>query len=223
MVHWQLIFYTPENNIDTNTKSLMEVVMLRFRSVVTLFLIGLFASFPVAVQAASDAVAGAVLPLPADLRADATVFTYDADSGERVVLKAGSNHVECRPLDEESGFTRCYPTNSMARRDLSARLSAQGVEGEELQSAMALAERSGTIKPRVFGSISYRHYNKPDRIQLLMVVSVPNATAEQLGMTTGSQRDNSLAGMGRPWMMRAGTPGAHIMVPINGTELSNQP
>jgi hypothetical protein len=42
-------------------------------------------------------------------------------------------------------------------------------------------------------------------------------------MPTGSQRDNSLAGRGRPWMMREGTPGAHLMIPINGTDLSNGP
>jgi hypothetical protein len=40
-------------------------------------------------------------------------------------------------------------------------------------------------------------------------------------MPTCSQRDNSLAGKGTPWMMLEGTPGAHLMIPINGTELSN--
>ena len=40
-------------------------------------------------------------------------------------------------------------------------------------------------------------------------------------MPTASQRDNSLAGMGLPWMMREGTPNAHLMIPINGTEFSN--
>jgi len=131
--------------------------------------------------------------------------------------------VECQPKDEESGFTRCYPKNSAARRDLSAKLSAQGISGDELQAALAEAERSGRIQPRVFGSVSYRLYDKDDRIRLLMVVSVPNATSAQLGVSTGSQRDNALAGQGRPWMMLEGTPGAHIMIPINGTELSNHP
>jgi hypothetical protein len=43
-----------------------------------------------------------------------------------------------------------------------------------------------------------------------------------LGMSTESQRDPSLDGEGLPWMMREGTPSAHLMIPINGTELSNQ-
>jgi len=64
-------------------------------------------------------------------------------------------------------------------------------------------------------------YEEDDRLKLLWVVYLPNATSEQLGMSTAAQRDQSLAGMGRPWMMREGTPSAHLMIPINSTELSN--
>jgi len=52
---------------------------------------------------------------------------------------------------------------------------------------------------------------------------LPNATSVELGMPTGSQRDNALAGRGLPWMMREGTPAAHLMIPINSTEVSNKP
>lgn len=187
-----------------------------------LILLALLASVPASAQS-REMIARAVLPLPEDLRADATVFTYDADTGERMVLRAGTAHVECRPKDAETQFTRCYGTASAARRDLSAKLSAEGVSGEELQAALRAAERSGSVQPRTFGTVSYRLYDNDDRIQLLMIVSVPNATSAELGMPTGSQRDNSLAGKGRPWMMREGTPGAHLMIPINGTDLSNQP
>ena len=162
----------------------------------------------------------ALSPLPMDLRADATVYTYD-DEGNRVTLKVGSNHVECQPTDDE-GFTRCGPVSQRARRDLQAKLSAQGMEGDELQMALQRAEDAGDIPPRQFGALSYRRFDTSDRIQYLFVVSLPNATAEQLGMPTDSQRDNSLAGMGTPWMMRSGTSGAHLMIPVNGTEYSNQ-
>lgn len=196
--------------------------MTHVRHLAVLALIGLLA--PLAASAQSQAsIDAAVLPLPEDLRAASTVFTYDADTGERVVLRAGTTHVECRPKDEETGFTRCYGTASAARRDLSARLSAEGLSGAELQAELSAAEQSGRIAPRAFGTVSYRLYDEDDRIRLLMIVSVPNATAAQLGMPTGSQRDNSLAGRGRPWMMREGTPGAHLMIPINGTDLSNGP
>jgi len=80
---------------------------------------------------------------------------------------------------------------------------------------MADATKAGALKPAPFGTMSYRLYGKQDRIQLLWVLSVPGATPESIGVSTGSQRDQSLAGDGRPWLMLAGTPGAHIMIPIN--------
>ena len=166
-------------------------------------------------------IAQAVLPLPEDLRADATVYRYDPETGERIVLRQGSNQVECRPKDEE-GFTRCAPTANASRSDMSAKLRAQGMSDEDIAATLVSAEARGLIRPRVFGALSYRLYDEPDRIQLLWIISVPDATPEQLGMPTGSQRDNSLAGRGTPWMMNPGTSGAHLMIPINATELSNK-
>jgi DNA-binding transcriptional MerR regulator len=182
-------------------------------------LAGLFAVVSANAQSTAELIAQAVQPLPEDLRAGAAVFNYD-ENGQRVILRGGSNHVECKPRDE-NGFTMCFPKVTAARRDFSAKLSAEGLEGEELQAAVAAAEADGKIEPTPFGSMMYRLYEKDDRIQLLWVVLLPNATADDLGLSLASQRDNSLAGMGRPWMMREGTPSAHLMIPINGTELSN--
>jgi hypothetical protein len=81
--------------------------------------------------------------------------------------------------------------------------------------------KDGTLKPAPFGAISYRYSDDPQRIKLLWVISVPNATPESLGVSTTSQRDAALAGHGMPWMMLPGTPGAHIMIPINGTPISS--
>ncbi|MBL4821539.1 MAG: hypothetical protein JKY98_11210 [Gammaproteobacteria bacterium] len=192
------------------------------QSVVTLALIGLFVSLSVGAQTTDEAIAKATLPLPEDLRAEAAVFTYDTDTGERIQLRSGANHVECR-LKGDNGFTRCFSILGSARRDLAAKLTAEGMSRDERQAALKTAEENGMIKPRIFGSMSYRLYDKGDRIQLLWILSLPNATSEDLGMPTGAQRDNSLAGKGTPWMMREGTPSAHLMIPINGTELSNHP
>ena len=63
--------------------------------------------------------------------------------------------------------------------------------------------------------MSYRGYDKPDRIQDLWVISLPNMTPEAVGVSTGSQRDQAIAGHGLPWMMQPGKPGAHIMIPID--------
>jgi hypothetical protein len=196
--------------------------MSPIRNVILLAVAGLLISFQASAQSQSQIIAKALSPLPEDLRSDATVYTYDEATGERITLKEGTNHVECRPTDAE-GFTRCNPIYLRGRNDLSAKLQAQGLEGDALTAALQEAEDEGRIAPRRFGSLSYRRFDTPDRIQYLFVVSLPNATPESLGMPTGPQRDNALAGRGTPWMMRPGTPGAHLMIPINGTDLSNQP
>jgi hypothetical protein len=164
---------------------------------------------------AADPIAQAVLPLPEDLRAAATVFTYDKATGARKVLREGSNFVECQPKNPDDGFTWCYNKVTAPRRDLQARLRAEKKGDKEIQDAVADATKAGTIKPTPFGTMSYRLYGKTDRIQLLWVLSVPNATPESIGVSEGSQRDEALKGQGVPWLMLPGTAGAHIMIPIN--------
>ncbi len=175
-------------------------------------ILGLIAAASVGAQSNDEKIAQAVQPLPEDLRAGAGVFEYN-EAGERAVLREASNQVECQPLDED-GFTTCYPLTTQERRDYSAKLGAGGLEGAELFAAAAKAEEDGIIEASPFGSMIYRKYENDDRIQLLWVVFLPGATSDDLGMPTASQRDNSLAGMGRPWMMREGPPGAHLMIPI---------
>ena len=101
------------------------------------------------------------------------------------------------------------------RRDFQAKLRAEGKSEKEIQEATAAATKDGTLKPTPFGTMSYRLYGKKDRIQLLWVLSVPGATPETIGVSEGSQRDEALKGQGVPWLMLPGTPGAHIMIPIN--------
>ena len=163
---------------------------------------------------AADPIAQATLPLPEDLRAGATVFTYDKATGARNVLRPGTNVIECMPKGDD-GFTWCYNKVTAPRRDLTATLRAEKKSDKEIQEAVAAATAAGTIKPTPFGTFSYRLYGKKDRIQLLWVMSVPNATPESIGVSQGSQRDDAIKGDGRPWLMLPGTPGAHIMIPIN--------
>jgi len=162
---------------------------------------------------AADPVTQATLPLPQDLRAGATVYTYD-ESGARKVLRQGTNQIECMPRGAD-GFTWCYNKSGGPRRDFAARLRAEKKTDKEIAEAMAAATKAGTIKPTEFGTMSYRLYGKPDRIQLLWVLSVPNATPESIGVTTASAREDALELRGTPWLMLAGTPGAHIMIPVN--------
>src|SRR5262249_56139279 len=64
--------------------------------------------------------AEAVQILPPDLRAGATVVTYDASTGARQVLRQGTNFIECQPRMAD-GFTRCYHKSLAPRRDLEAK------------------------------------------------------------------------------------------------------
>jgi hypothetical protein len=163
---------------------------------------------------AADPITQATLPLPEDLRAGAAVYSYDKATGARKVLRPGTNFVECMPRGDD-GFTWCYNKVTAPRRDLQAKLHAEGKSDKEVQDAVAAATAAGAIKPTPFGTMSYRLYGKKDRIQLLWVMSVPNATPESIGVSEGSQRDEALKGQGVPWLMLPGTAGAHIMIPIN--------
>ena len=162
---------------------------------------------------APDPVTQATLPLPLDMRAGATVYTYDA-TGARKVLRQGTNQIECMPRGAD-GFTWCYNKAGGPRRDLAAKLRAEKKTDKEIAEAMAAATTAGTVKPTEFGTMSYRLYGKPDRIQLLWVLSVPNATPDSIGVTTASAREDALELRGTPWLMLPGTPGAHIMIPVN--------
>ena len=137
--------------------------MKRIQHTAAVITAGLLCATGAVAQTAQATIDKALSPLPMDLRADATVYTYD-DEGNRVTLKVGSTHVECQPTDEE-GFTRCGPVSQRARRDLQAKLSVKGMEGEELQMALQRAEDAGDIPPRQFGALSYRRFDTADRIQ----------------------------------------------------------
>lgn len=169
----------------------------------------------VVAQSPDNLIAEAVSPLPEDLRAGATVVTYDAKTGERKVVRQGTNALECQPKDPSDGFIRCYNKALGPRHDLEARLKAQKKSDAEIQEAVAAALKAGTIKGPSMGMMSYRLSNDKNRIQRLWVVSVPGATPESIGVSTVSQRDNALKGAGLPWLMLPGTPNAHIMIPIN--------
>ena len=171
-------------------------------------------------QAADPRIAEAVKPLPEDLKAGATVVAYDKATGARTILRQGKNDIECQPKADD-GFVRCYNKILGPRRDLEAKLRAEKKSDKEVTDAVQDALKAGTIKAAPFGSMSYRYSDDPQRIKLLWVMSVPNATPESVGVSTVSQRDAALKGHGMPWMMLPGTPGAHIMIPINATPLSS--
>jgi len=186
----------------------------------TFAVLGSLLAIPALAEVDPALVERAVLPLPESLRAEAGIYRYDADTGERRTLREGSNSVECKVRDERM-HTWCYPVSTAARRDYSAKLEAGGTEGEALAAAMAEAESAGKIKPLPAGSMLYRLDESEGGMRLLWVVMLPGLAAGDLGISTAGTFQSALKGMGTPWMMREATPIAHVMIPVNGTDLSN--
>jgi len=164
-------------------------------------------------QNAEEMIKEAVQPLPEDLRAGATVVTYD-ESGTRKVLRQGSNALECEPNDPATGFIRCYSNLAVPRREFQAKLRAEKKSDKEVQEATAAAIKAGTLKVPPFGTMAYRLATKDGVIKRLWIMSVPFATPESIGVSTTSQRDAAMKGHPIPWMMLPGTAGAHVMIPI---------
>ncbi|MDP6608119.1 MAG: hypothetical protein QF463_03550, partial [Vicinamibacterales bacterium] len=146
----------------------------------------------------------------------ATVVSFDKTTGARTVLREGTNQVECQPPDMEAMQTICY---SKSLAPMMARLAELTAEGDENPFASVQADESIPEVP--FGAMVYNLRHDDARIKLMWVMLVPGATSESIGVSTVTERNDGLAGKGRPWLMAAGTPNAHIMIPINGTALSD--
>jgi hypothetical protein len=152
-------------------------------------------------------IAQAVMPLPESLRAGATVVTYDAQ-GNKKVLRKGTNAIVCQPDGPAEGFAvSCYHESLAPTRDLQAKLRAEGKDAKAVSAAVEEARKAGTLKAPAYGTMLYSMSGKDEAsARRLWVMLVPNATAESTGLPTER-------GQGTPWLMRAGTPGAHIMMP----------
>jgi hypothetical protein len=140
----------------------MEVVVLIHRRTFWLALAVNFIPFSIYAQT-TEMIVQAVQPLPDDLKTGATVFKYDADSGESIDLRQGSNQVECQPMNQDV-FSRCGPTAEGLRRDMQAKLSPQDLSSDDVQFALQKAESTGHVKARAFDALNCRLYNKCERI-----------------------------------------------------------
>ena len=151
-------------------------------------------------------IADAVAPLPEALRGDATVVMYDKD-GERKVLRQGTNDMICEPdvPGDQLYEVTCYPRSHDLFRQRRARLMAEGKDGE-WRAIISKEIEAGTLKWPAVAT----HYQLTgpgiDNAMPLTTVYLPFATNQSTGLS--EKRDHH-----RPWLMRAGTPFAHIMIP----------
>ena len=161
-----------------------------------------------------DQIAAAVLPLPADARATATVLGYGSD-GKLMTLRKGTGSMTCLADDPKLAqfHVACYHDSMEPFMARGRELRASGVTGTEVDTVRFREAKSGTLKlpnhPASLYSLTGGAFDPATKTapgaRWLYVVYIPYAT----GATTGLS-EKPLPG-GAPWIMFAGTPKAHIM------------
>ncbi len=160
-------------------------------------------------------IAAAVLPLPTELRAGATVMGY-REPGKLVVLREGTNGMHCLALYvvRPDFHVACYHKGLEPFMARGRELRAQGVSGGQVDSVRFAEIRSGKLKMPAQGSLYTATAKKADYDAatntvknggLLTVLYIPGATTESTGITSKPREDG-------PWLMFPGTPKAHVMM-----------
>jgi hypothetical protein len=161
-------------------------------------------------------IAAAVSPLPAPLRANATVLGYHAD-GKLVTLRKGSNDMVCLADDpaQERFHVSCYHKSLEPFMARGRELHARKLSREAIDSVRLADVKRGRYKMPSKPAALYQYFAPRDSVDAatgavngasyLYVVYTPYATPESSGLTT-----NPLSG--GPWIMYPGTPWAHIMI-----------
>jgi hypothetical protein len=168
----------------------------------------------VAAQSVEEQITQAVLPLPNDLRASATVLGYGSD-GKLTTLRSGTGGMTCLANNPESPrfHVACYHKSMEPFMARGRELRTQGIRGDQVDSVRFREAKEGKLKlpdqPTMLYSLTgakdaYDPATKTAKGTPLFVVYMPYATSETTGLSAVPQR-------GTPWVMNAGTPKAHIM------------
>ena len=152
----------------------------------------------------------ALLPAPANQRAQATVIKWKPDFTYET-LRKGTNRLVCY---DRSGFAQQQPFSvqctSVANIDRVAQNLKAEAAGDRKQSEALLqaAEKDGTrVKPE-YGSVWYSMAGKDQASATRhhVMVALPGATTQSTGLPDNPKQ-------GGAWIMNAGTSTAHLMVP----------
>lgn len=159
-------------------------------------------------------IASAVLAAPAELRAGAAVLGFNAQ-GKRVQLREGKNELICLAADPAKATFEvdCYHKDLEPFMARGRELVEQKVVGAKRNEIRFKEVEDGKIPmpkaPRTLYVLTGASFDsasgKVTNPYLRWVIYVPFATPETTGLSTkGSD--------GAPWLMSAGTAGAHIMI-----------
>jgi hypothetical protein len=181
------------------------------------------ASIPLTSQAQSAApppvdqqIAAAVLPLPADLRAGATVLGYRT-ANKLEEIRAGNNGMRCLALYvvRPDFHVACYHEGLEAFMARGRELRERGMTSARMVDSARFAEiANGKLKMPAHGAL-YTLTGRRDTFnpatgvvsgaQQLTVLYIPFATTATTGLP-------STGNAGGPWLMNAGTAKAHVMM-----------
>lgn len=173
-------------------------------------------AFAQTIPSAEEQIAATVQAAPEEMRAGAAVLGYNAE-GKLVELRKGTNELVCLaddPKDAARFSAACYHKDLEPFMARGRELTAQGITGGNRNAEYRWKEvKEGKLKmprePRMLYVLSGKGYDaasgKVIDGQVRWVIYVPFATAESIGLSTKSKR-------GEPWLMDAGTAGAHIMI-----------
>jgi len=184
------------------------------------------AAFVVAVPAFSQAVAqdkpdarqisDAVSPLPEPLRAGAAVLGFHGEA--LVELRAGANGMIClADAPGRTGFhTACYHRSLEPFMARGRNLRTDGLSAETADSVRLAELESGRLALPDAGASLYSLFHDDDAFDPtagvtegltgLYVIYLPYATEASTGVSAIPSRE-------RPWLMYAGKPTAHVMIP----------
>jgi hypothetical protein len=159
-------------------------------------------------------IAAAVLAAPEEKRAGATVIGWNAD-GTTVEVRKGTNEMVCLAADprQERWSVACYHRDLEPFMARGRQLAAEGVDMQERSKRRYAEVEAGTLAmPREPRTLYVLHGSGFDAVKaevtepyLRWVLYVPYATAESTGLSTSPSES-------APWLMGAGTAGAHIMI-----------
>jgi hypothetical protein len=159
----------------------------------------------------------ALLAAPEEKREGCTVMGWSADK-QLVVLKQGTNELICLADNpDEPGFeVACYTRDLEPFMARGRELRKQGIKDQQLFDEREKEVKAGSLQMPKQPATLYVYSAKNEDVDpatgevkngyLRYVIYIPYATAA----STGLPEKPSVKGM--PWIMHAGTHGAHIMI-----------
>jgi hypothetical protein len=161
-----------------------------------------------------EQIAAAIQAAPEERRDGAAVLGYDAE-GKLVTLRQGTNDLICladQPGDQ-SFSVACYHKDLEPYMARGRELAQQGIQGKARNDYRWREVEEGKLKmprePRLLYVLTGTGFDPATGTvkdaYLRWVIYLPFATPESTGLSTASAP-------GKPWLMDAGTAGAHIMI-----------